>query len=127
MSLAGVPITDVHNLPSAEPRVVHEFEVPEEYQSVGGEKVRLVGFHELTLDEERRAATRGGGDQMAMAFELWKEALAEVNGQHVSLGDASTDLWVKRFSAPLRGLCMTAYAEVNTPKEKTTANFLRSR
>lgn len=121
----GAPFLGAASAPADPNRPIHEFDIPDNFQ--GDSKVKTIGFVELTLEEEARAVRRAGGDQVMLAFELWKEALAEVNGVRVTLGDGSADLAIKAFSPMQRAFAMSAYAEVNSPKEKEVANFLKSR
>lgn len=123
--MSGTPFTGLNSIPRTETRAIHEFEVPEQYQ--GEAQIKTVGLVELTIMEERDAAKRSGTNQMDLAFELWKQAIGEINGAPVSLADGSTDIAVNKMSPQLRALIMTAYIEVNTPKDKEISNFLKGR
>lgn len=122
--MANAPFTGISSLPSAEPRVVNEFDVPRE---LCGRDGATIGVVELTPDEELMASRRSGGDQMALAIELAKGALAEVDGKPVTLGDGTTDTAWNQFPAAVRALVVTAYAEVNTPSQKVVQGFIKSR
>jgi len=116
-------------------RIINVFDVPPSLQEIpvelrvagGDETITSIGIVELTPQEEMMAARRAGNDPTSLAFELWKQSLAEVNGKRCTLGDGTTDIWVAQFRSAVRTLAMTAYGEVNTPTQKEVGSFLKSR
>lgn len=108
-------------------RVVYEYDVPESLQQVGNKIVKTISIKELTPEEELRASRRAGQDAAALANELWRESIAEINGTTVSLADGSTDSYANKFSSALRQLIMTAYSDIHNPKEVDAKVFLKSR
>lgn len=119
------PLTSLANAPKQAERAVYEFEVPERHQ--GPHQIKTFGIHELTPEEEVMASARAGNEAGAMAIELLKQALCEVNGERCTVGDGSTDIWLGKLGAPARGLALTAYAEINTPSKDEVAVFLKTR
>jgi hypothetical protein len=99
------------------------FTVPPKLRVDGIEKI---GVRELTADEEKMAVRRVGGDSIAIAYELPKQALCEVNGKKVSLADGSTDKIWEQFSPQLRQLVLRAYAKSNNADDKDVDDFLES-
>lgn len=123
---AGLPFTG--GLAPQVQRVVYEYPVPEEFQECsGGEKITSIGVAELTPQEELDAARRAGGDNMALALELSKTAMVEVNGTPVTIGDGSADIWWSKMRPQLRTLITTVYADNNTPSEKAVEGFRKGR
>lgn len=113
--------------PPQRARIVWTYDVPEEAQGDDPDKVTTVGIVELTAQEEVWASKRSGGNSAGLAFELWKQSLAEVNGKPVTIGDGSADIWAAKFSSKLRTLIMTAYADINTPTDGGFDSFRKSR
>ena len=103
---------------------VYVFTVPEDVEANG---VSSVGLRELTAQDELMCAKRAGGDSIRLAFEMAKQALAEVNEKKVSLVDGSADKAWDSFSSQIRQLVLTAYAEIHNVDEAKTKNFLKSR
>lgn len=125
-AIAGQPFTGL-NLPRVE-RVIYEYPVPEDLQAtLDGKTITSVGVAELTPEEELMAARRAGTDNMALALELAKQSLLEVNGVPCTVGDGSADIWWANMKPQLRTLVTTVYADNNTPTEKAVADFRKGR
>ena len=107
------------------PRVMNFFTVPPEIVLDSG--VAEIGIVELTLNEEMTASKRAGVDMVAMAAELAKEALREVDGRTLSTPDLSADAFWRDCKPKLRQLILTAYNVVHNPGAANTAAFLSSR
>lgn len=124
MSTAKAP-TLVPN-PQPVSRPVYFFDVPE--QMAGITKIKSVGVHELTVQEEKEVNERAKNTVgMTMVFEMARAALCEVDGKPVSLSDGTTDVaWVE-MGAPMRELVAAAAGQVNTPPQGALDAFLKSR
>lgn len=105
-------------------RAVHVFTFSPEIQKEFG--VTSVGLHELTIDEELMAAKRASGDPILLAYEMPKQALAEVNGQPVSLMDGSADIAWSKLNPRVRQLVMTAYSKIHNATGEEAKVFLQS-
>lgn len=125
--MAGEAFNGLASVPGVA-RAVVEFDVPAKYQSTSdGKKITTIGILELLPGEELMAAKRAGDDSAAQAFELAKQALAEVNGTPCTVGDGSADIWFANMCPQLRALVVTAYTDVNTPTKADAADFLKGR
>jgi hypothetical protein len=100
------------------------FKIPVSLQTNG---VMEIGVRELTTEEEKMAVRRVGGDSYAIAYELPKQSLCEVNGKRVSLADGTADKAWDTFNPQQRQLVLRAYAAVNNAKDEEVDDFLKSR
>ena len=107
-----------------EVRVVYSYDVPVTMRGAHG--IESVGLHELTVNEEAMATKRAGGDPVRLAFELTKQSLAEINGQPVSLADATADRAWKTMPAKLRNSIVTEFTKLHTPTDEEMSAFTGS-
>jgi hypothetical protein len=107
-------------------RTLNVFEIPADVAQ-GEMPIQSIGLHELTADEEIQAAQRSRGDSFQLAAELTKQALVEVNGKPVSLGDGSVDSAFNRMGSQIRNLVMEAYSNIHSPPQGAAKSFLRTR
>jgi len=118
----------VNTLATKAERAVHVYELPENLLvSLGTDKWKSVTLVELTAAEEQAAMKRCKSDPMRLAVEFAKQALVEVNGEKVSLGNQSVDRAWDEFPSKMRSLVMSAYNEIHNPSEEEQAGFLKSR
>jgi len=104
-------------------RTIHTFQIPE---IIGGE-IKSVGLVELTAAEELMAAKRVKTDPAAYTFQMAKAALAQVNGDPVSVVDGSADRAWERMGPKVRALVVTAWNDISQPTEEAVSGFLQSR
>lgn len=109
------------------PREVYEYEVPEDLREETSDGVATLGIVLLTPNEEKLALRRCNGDAFAMAFELAKASLREVNGIRVYGHDGSQEAAYARCHPKTRALLTGAYSELSTPEEAQSRAFLKSR
>lgn len=102
---------------------LYEYDIPE---SCGG-AVRAVAMRELTVEDERHAHARAGSNAMALAYELCKQSVAQVNGKPVSTADNTADDAWDAMSPKCRALVLGAYSELHQPVEAEAATFRQSR
>lgn len=108
-------------------RIVTTFDIPESIIELTGTTVKSIGFVELTAAEEMAATKRSRQDPLRLATELTKQALVEVNGQRVSIGNQSVDKAWEDMPAKVRSLALAAYNEIHNPEEEEQKAFLKSR
>jgi len=104
-------------------RPVNVFTFPKD----AGWRYKTAGLVELSSAEELQAVKRSGGQAGALAYELAKAALAEMDGLPVSLGDGSTDLAWEKLGQQGRNLILQAYSEISAPADGVAEAFLASR
>jgi hypothetical protein len=73
------------------------------------------------------AAKRSNGDPIKLAYEQVMQAIAEVNGERVSLANGSADRAFNTMNPMLRNLVMTAHAKLHAPSDGDVELFLESR
>jgi hypothetical protein len=106
-------------------REIYEFDVPE---SLRNELVKeSVGMQKLRGNDEVEATKRAHGDSVRLAFELVKLSLIEVDGRRLKRGDGEDETVWNNMEPMLRQLLLAAYAELHTPDDKVTENFLKAR
>jgi hypothetical protein len=88
--------------------------------------VKEVGLAVLTADEEILCAKRAQGQGARLAMELAKTSLCEADGQKLSSGDGSSDIFWKDCNPKLRQLVMTAYAKIHAAEDDDVEGFLAS-
>ena len=103
-------------------RAVHTYTLPERLHP----SIKTVGLVELTPVEELMATKRSGSDGIRLAYELAKQALAEINGAPVRLADGSSDTAWESMGAKVRNLVLGAYADLHTPPDGAADAFLKS-
>ena len=128
----------VTNLASAEAfiktaqtkRTIYWFNVPARLTAQTGYK--RLGFIELLAHEEMMCANRAANasnPEMALGFELAKEAFRRVDEQSLSTGDGTTDVFWGASTpglSKIRQLVLAAYARIHQPESGDAADFLGS-
>lgn len=105
-------------------RVIHRYDVPER---VGQGEYKTLGMVELTGHDELQAAKRAHGDAIALAWELAKQSLREVNGERVSVADGSVEKAFNRMPPRVRSLVMAGYSDLHNVEEEDSKAFLKTR
>lgn len=113
----------VLGLDKVQDRVIHRFKVPD---SIPGD-VRSVGMVEITAEEELRAEQRCKGASDKRAQEMTKQALVEVNGEKVSLGDGSAERAWASLHPKVRTLLATAWVKLHLAEDNEVDDFFASR
>lgn len=106
-------------------RVVYEFDIPESLQSE--EMTETLGMVKLNGREEKAASKRSRGDGTQLAYELVKASLYEVDGRRVKRGEHEDEKLWNNMDPILRNLMLSAYAELHTPEDDVTENFIKGR
>ena len=109
---------------AAPTREVHVFTVPPMMAEKYG--TESIGLHKLKVAEEQQAAKRSKANQMGLAYELTKAALAEVDGAAVSLAHGSSDTAWSKLDPKIRQLAMSAYINLHQPEDEEEEAFLAS-
>mgnify|MGYP006279042063 CR=1 FL=1 len=104
-------------------RVIHRFDIP---ASIPGE-VRSLGLVEITAAEELAAEARCKGASDKRAAEMAKQAIVEVNGEPVKLGDGSVDLAWNTMHPKVRTLVSTAWVRLHLANDDEVESFFASR
>lgn len=111
--------------PQGPARAVYEYDVPE---SMRNDVVRQsIGMQKLRGNDEVEATKRAHGDSVRLAFELVKMSLVEVDGARLKRGEGEDETVWNNMEPMLRQLLLAAYAELHTPEDDVTANFLKAR
>lgn len=103
-------------------RAVHTFTLPKKHQN----GIETIGLFQLTSDEELMATKRSRNSQHRLVYELVKQALAEIDGTKVGLGDGSADKAWNSMNPKVRTLVMAAFGEIHAPEEDDLEGFLKS-
>lgn len=104
-------------------RIIHRFEVP---ASVPGE-IRSLGMVEITADEELKAEARCKGAPDKRAAEMTKQALVEVNGEAVRIGDGSVEKAWNNMHPKVRTLVASAWVRLHLANDDEVEDFFASR
>lgn len=95
--------------------------------------VESIGFVLLSVDEEKMAIARAGGDPMQLPYEqclqslrAWR-AVGDQMDRTLSLADGSADALWHRLQPALRTLVVMAWGQIHTPPAKAIDDFLASR
>lgn len=107
------------------PRVIKEFDLPEEMQDQDQYVKKSIGLTSLTVDQEMEASKATGG-AYAVAFAFARMALVEVDGRPVNKAEAEDETILRNCDQTIRGLIFDAYAEVAIASEKSRKSFLAS-
>jgi len=104
-------------------RVIHRFAVPD---SIPGE-IRSLGLVEITAEEELKADARCRGASDKRAQEMAKQAIVEVNGEPVRVGDGSVDRAWNNMHPKVRTLVSTAWVRLHLANDDEVESFFASR
>ncbi len=118
MDLARIGLQDTNK-----DRTIHRFKVPD---SIPGD-IRSLGLVELTADDELKVEARCKGNSDKRAQEMAKAALAEINGQPVSVSDGSADSAWSGMHAKVRMLVTSAWLKLHLATDEESAAFFGSR
>jgi hypothetical protein len=103
-------------------RVVYEFPIP---ASLTNEYIqKSIGMVKLNGREEKAATKKSKGDNAALAFELVKASLREVDGRKLDRRTFEEEKVWNVMDPKLRNLAMAAYAHLHNPEDDETENFL---
>lgn len=108
-------------------RPVFWYDVPEKLGVAVG--VGRLGLVELSTQEVLNTTKRAAGDQIAMAFELAKEALRYVDQRRILTADGTADeFWASQTPgmSKLRQLVIAAYGQIHSPLKEDVLGFLAS-
>lgn len=108
----------------AKMRPIFRFDVPEGLAKTTG--IKKLGLHQLTASEELMATKRARNDTHRLAYELAKQALVEIDGKPITLGDGSADTAWGDMHPKIRTLAVAAFGELHSPEEDEIAGFLKS-
>jgi hypothetical protein len=108
------------------PETTYRFSIPEKLQAdCGGAKSMVL--KELTAQDELMASKRASGDAFALAFELAKQSLVELDGEKVNVFDHTIDLAFGKLGPKGRSLVLSAYSKIHSPQNDDIESFLGSR
>ena len=110
------------NTGNASARPVYRYTVP---PKLSGD-IKSVGLVQITCDEELRATKRSRNDSHRLAYELTQQALVEANGNKLSEADGSRDSVWSKMSPKVRNLVLLAYAQLHSPEDDESSDFLKS-
>ena len=103
-------------------RQVYTFVVPTKHAG----RAKKIGLVELTVHEELMAAKRAQGDSHRLAYELSMQALREIDGNPVSVGDGSAVKAFNDMGPKIRQLVMQAYVKIHAAEDDDAKDFLSS-
>lgn len=106
-------------------RVVYEFDIPEDLRC--DDIQSTIGLVKLNGREEKAATKRSKGDSSQLAYELVKMSMREVDGRLINRGQHEEEKIWNAMDPKLRNLILAAYADLHTPEEDETENFIKGR
>ncbi len=106
-------------------RVVFTFDIPEKFRNEAARET--VGMVKLTGAEEELASRKARNDTTRLAYELVRTSIFKIDGRVINRGNAEGDKLWNRIDPKLRQLLLAAYADLHTPEDDETEDFLESR
>jgi len=115
----------LQGVPQHKTREIYEYDVPAEF---GNDVVKkTIALAKLRGEDEVEATKRASGDSVRLAFELVKLSIVEIDGRKVNHGEGEEETIWNGMEPKLRQLALAAYADLHTPSDSVTANFLKAK